>query len=156
MSPFACRESKAWYDVGQMKLNEHQKKILMTEVWFEFTRSQGAGGQHVNKTESAVVLNWSPAHTKALSAPQIDRLTMSLANRITDAGLLKIRCETSRERERNRRESLQKLYDDIEQALYVPKARKATRPTRSSVRKRVEGKRVHSEKKTLRRKIEKD
>lgn len=134
-------------------LSERIRQILAAEIWFEYTRSQGAGGQHVNRTESAVILNWSPSYSKALTAVQIERVIQQLSTKITDAGILKIRSESSRERLRNQQDSLDKFYEMIEKALHIPKARKPTKPSRSSVRKRIESKKIHSNKKELRKKV---
>lgn len=123
---------------------------LKSEIWFESTRSGGAGGQHVNRTESAVILRWRPADSRFFNDLEKSRLLDKLRNRITTEGEFFLRCEKFRDQASNKEEALQLFRDLLKQALFVPKSRKKTRPTRSSVRERLEKKRNHSAIKKLR------
>lgn len=132
-----------------------QKKIP-SEINFEFTRSRGVGGQHVNRTESAAVLRWMPQYSHLFSEIEKARIQKNLANKMTLEGEILIRSESHRERDRNIKDGIQKLIQLLEKALFVPKVRKKTKPTYSSTRKRLDSKKVHSEKKQSRQKINRD
>jgi ribosome-associated protein len=126
-------------------------KAVIYEVQFEFTRSRGAGGQHVNRTESAAIIRWNLLQTKAFSEEKKARLIAKLQNQLNSEGELLVRSETHRDQDSNRKECLRKLEAILQKALFVPKKRIKTKPTKSSQRKRLESKKIHSEKKKLRR-----
>ncbi|RYZ81598.1 MAG: aminoacyl-tRNA hydrolase, partial [Proteobacteria bacterium] len=112
------------------------KAGLLQEIEFSFTRSRGAGGQHVNRTESAVILRWNLPDTKAYGGLEKERLLKNLASQLTNEGDLLIRAETERDQIRNREEALRKFQEILTKALFVPKKRIKTKPTKSSQRKR--------------------
>lgn len=126
------------------------QSIIIKEIQFEFTRSGGAGGQHVNKTESAVILRFSLAKSKAFTEVQKSRLFYKLARRLTLAGELLIREENERDRLTNKKRAVERLIQVLTDALHVPTPRKKTKPTRSSQAKRLEGKKLQGQKKKLR------
>ncbi len=130
------------------------QKYISTEVHQEFMRSRGVGGQHVNKTESAVVLRWSVPDSRLFTDEQKQRLKEKLASRLTTQFELLVRSEVFRDRDRNIKDAFAKLIKTIEIALHVPKARKKTKPTRSSQKKRLETKKSAGEQKKLRQKIQ--
>ena len=131
-------------------INAMDKDQLLKEIYFEYTRSRGAGGQHVNRTESAAVLRWSLTYTQAFTEVELHRLQNKLADRLTSEGEILIRSETSRDRNSNQKESIQKFLRLIESCLRVPKRRIPTKPTRSSQRERLNEKKKHGEKKLMR------
>lgn len=120
------------------------------ELSFEFTRSRGPGGQHVNRTESAVILRWNVRDTKGFSDIQKQRLLANLENQLTKEGEVLIRAETHRDQESNKKEALRRLNDLVAKALFVPKKRIKTKPTKSSQRRRLDEKKSHSKTKKLR------
>lgn len=126
------------------------KNELLQEITFEFTRSRGAGGQHVNRTESAVILRWNLIETKAYTGLIKDRLINKLSNQLTKEGELLIRAETHRDQDSNRKEAIRRFEEILEKALFVPKKRIKTKPTKSSQRKRLDSKKKDSQKKRLR------
>lgn len=130
--------------------NELLQQIISREVSFEFTRSRGAGGQHVNRTESAVILRWNLIDTQAFSGTQKERLVNKLSSQLTNLGELLIRAETHRDQDSNRKEAIRRLEEIIDKALIVPKKRIKTKPTRSSQRKRLDSKKKDSKNKRLR------
>lgn len=129
-------------------------KIPFAEFDFSYARSSGPGGQNVNKVNSKAILRWSPGQSATLAAlPDLGmraRILNKLAPRLNDAGELVLACDEFRDQPRNRETCIAKLQDIVALAAIVPKPRKKTMPTRSSQRKREEGKRHDSEKKRLR------
>ncbi|MBK9323372.1 MAG: aminoacyl-tRNA hydrolase [Bdellovibrionaceae bacterium] len=123
------------------------KATLLPEIQFEFTRSRGAGGQHVNRTESAVILRWNLLETKAFIGVEKQRLLTNLATQLTKEGDLLIRSESFRDQDSNRKEALRRFEEILKKALFVPKKRIKTKPTKSSQRKRLDSKKTHSNKK---------
>lgn len=119
---------------------------------FEFVsqRSRGPGGQNVNKTNSSVQLRWDFQSSLILSEEQKDIIQKKLAAIINTEGILFIRSDVFRDLEQNRKEVLQRLQERLVRAFYKPKARKATKPTYSSQKKRVDSKRRKSEVKKAR------
>jgi Protein chain release factor B len=123
------------------------------ELDFSFARSRGPGGQNVNKTNSAVILRWNLLTSTAITEEVRERLKFRLQGKLTNDGELIIRSETQRDQDQNKSECIRKLHETLERAMFVPKKRVATKPTRSSVRKRLDTKKVTSEKKDLRKKV---
>ncbi len=119
---------------------------------FEFVvmRSRGPGGQNVNKTNSAVQLRWNLWNSTSLPPELQSILLQKLGSQLTSEGELLIRSEGSRDQDANKKACLEKLLSLLEKALFVPKKRFKTKPTRSSQRKRLDSKSKRSEVKKLR------
>jgi ribosome-associated protein len=110
------------------------------DLSFAFVRASGPGGQNVNKVSSAVQLRFDMLGSTALSEPVKNRLRALAGRRLTDDGAILIIARNQRSQEHNRREALERLTDLVQRALVVPKTRKATKPTRASKERRLEGK----------------
>lgn len=121
------------------------------EFTFEASRSRGPGGQSVNRTSSAALLRWPVAQTRSFTENEVRLLLQKLGSQLTTEGELLIRSEVHKSLEDNRRECLRRLSDKIEKALRPVKKRVATKPTRSSVHKRLTTKKLLSDKKKSRK-----
>lgn len=119
------------------------------ELHFEAVRSRGPGGQNVNKTNSAAILRWN-LRASGLPDATKSRLFEKLANKLTEEGDVLVRSDEHRDLEQNKKACLEKLSALIEKALFVPKKRVKTKPTYSSVRKRLDTKRKRSDRKRQR------
>ncbi len=111
-----------------------------TELEESATRASGAGGQHVNTTDSAVILRFDVIGSPSLPDTVKGRLIRHAGSRMTQEGVLVLRSEGSRSQFENRREVRERLIALIREATIVPKARKATKPTKASQARRVEAK----------------
>ncbi|MGH8311586.1 MAG: alternative ribosome rescue aminoacyl-tRNA hydrolase ArfB [Steroidobacteraceae bacterium] len=118
-----------------------------------FVRASGPGGQNVNKVSSAVQLRFDLAGTAALDERVKERLRSLAGRRVTDDGALLIIARDQRTQEGNRREALARLTELVRRALVEPKVRKATKPTRASRERRLEGKVRSRRRKRLRGKV---
>ena len=113
--------------------------IPENELEFHFIRSPGPGGQNVNKVASALQLRFAAATTTVLDAPGRQRLAGLAGRRLAQDGWLVLTAHRLRTQEGNRRDAFERLTELIRQARTAPKPRKATRPTRGSQLRRVEG-----------------
>lgn len=128
-------------------------QIPFHEMDFSYARSRGPGGQNVNRTNSAAILRWNLWNSQALTDEMKERLGQKLQGKLTEEGDLVIRSDVHRDQDQNRSECIRRLHEILRKALFVPKKRVATKPTKSSQRKRLESKKIHSEVKSLRQKI---
>ena len=132
------------------------RECLKREVSFKTSRSSGPGGQHVNKTESKVELSWNLEESKCLSDGLKLLVKQKLASRFTDQGILLLTSEKHRSQHRNREEVTERFLEMIAASLVPARKRHPTRPTRSSVEKRIKTKKIRGEIKRSRRKRPED
>ena len=127
---------------------------FLPEITFQTSRSSGPGGQNVNKVESRVELRWHLMESQVLTDAQKALILEKLANQLTADGLLLITAQDDRSQYRNKEIVLARFHELLLKSLRRPKPRKATKPNRSAVRKRLEGKKIQGEKKANRRRLE--
>ena len=130
-------------------------KILQESITYEYFRASGPGGQNVNKVSTAVRLRFDVA-SAGLAEDVISRLSRLVGRRMTEEGILIIEASRFRTRERNQADALSRLETLVSRAATPPKKRRKTRPTKASVRKRLEGKKERGKIKKLRGKVRSD
>lgn len=128
--------------------------IPWRELKFSFVRSSGAGGQNVNKVSSKAVLRWHFRVSQALPEAVHNRFAEKFGSRLTEDGELVIMADTHRDQGRNKAETLKRLASMVMAVARPPRPRIATKPTKGSKRRRLEGKKLHGEKKALRKKLD--
>jgi ribosome-associated protein len=121
-----------------------------------FTRSGGAGGQHVNTTDSAVILRFDVANSPNLPEAVKNRLAVLAGSRMTNEGVLVLRSEGARSQLLNRQEVRERLLDLIRDATIVPKKRRPTKPSKAAKARRVDEKKGRSTVKAARGRVKLD
>jgi ribosome-associated protein len=124
---------------------------IRKEVVIQTARSGGPGGQHVNKVETKVILKWNVIDSKVLNQEQREQLQASLGKRLTNAGELVIAVDSQRSQLKNKTIAFKKLDRLVKKAFEKQKERKATKPSKSAIKKRLKAKKLHGEKKALRK-----
>jgi ribosome-associated protein len=119
----------------------HSGRIALpeSEMTWRFSRSSGAGGQHVNTTDTRVELSWSLDNTTVLTADQRALATQRLRSRLVD-GTITVVSSRFRSQHRNREAARVRLEELVTQAVVPPKPRRPTRRTRASVERRLDAK----------------
>ena len=124
--------------------------IPLAELSFETSRSSGPGGQNVNKVESRVTLLFLVASSPSLDESQRELVLSRLRTRVSKAGVLRVSAQRHRSQAANREEAIGRFAELLRDALAEDPARRPTRPTRASRKRRLQGKRRRGELKRLR------
>lgn len=126
-------------------------RIPESELVLRAITGSGPGGQHVNRSATRIELRWNARTTCALNETQRSHVMAKLASRLDSDGNLRIVAGEFRSQQQNRRAALERLTTLVSRALVVPRSRKATRPTRASVERRLDDKRRRADTKQERR-----
>ena len=114
------------------------------EIEVRAARASGPGGQHVNKTSTAIELRFDARRSPSLPNDVSIRLQKLAGSRLTLDGVIVIFAQRHRTQELNRQDALERLFELIRQAAVVPKKRRPTRPTKASKERRLESKKSRS------------
>ena len=128
-----------WDDSGHLKV-DRRVSIPAGELTIRATKSGGPGGQHVNTSSTRVEVTWDMRHSAALSDDLRALLELRLATKLDSRGVLRVVSSDTRSQVQNRELALERLARMVREGLTVPRARRATKPTRSSKEKRIESK----------------
>lgn len=131
-----------------MKINKAQ---ILQEIEFKTSRSSGKGGQHVNKTESRVSIFFNLPKSLVFNEEQKEILLPKLKNRLDSEGIIQIDVEATRSQLKNKELAIKRLIELLEENLKVNRKRKATKPTKAAIQKRLKYKKHNSEKKQNRK-----
>jgi ribosome-associated protein len=125
--------------------------LLSGEIFYRTARSGGSGGQNVNKVETMAEAWWHVSSSKLYSEEDKALLKDKLQHRINKDGYLIIKCSETRSQLENKQIALRKLETLVTASLVRPKPRKASRPSKGAIERRLESKRKASERKEARR-----
>ena len=119
-------------------------KIPFSELHYQFVRSSGPGGQHVNRSATQVELTFDLAGSPGLSDEQKTRARLALKSYVDKDGILHLASQTFRSQLQNRQDVTARFVELMRRALRTPKKRRPTRPTAGSKQRRLESKRRRS------------
>lgn len=148
---FIEKKGPQCYTYGHM---DRKKRLYIpeSELRITFARSSGAGGQNVNKTSTKVIIHWNVGASAVLLDEQRQRIRVVLRNRLNSEDEIVVMSEEERSQIQNREIATVRLQKLVNEALYIPKKRKPTRPTYASKLKRLTTKKIRSDVKKYRKK----
>ncbi|KQM31740.1 alternative ribosome rescue aminoacyl-tRNA hydrolase ArfB [Chryseobacterium sp. Leaf201] len=126
-------------------------KDFSKELSFKTSRSSGAGGQNVNKVETSVTVLWNIAESEFFREEQKDLIRNKLKNRINAEGFLFLNVSETRTQLANKNKAVEKILELVDKALFIPKKRISTKPSKGQKQKRLDTKKKISEKKENRK-----
>lgn len=135
-----------------MELSAEQKDQLLHELVFTSSRSSGPGGQHVNKVNTKIELRFRIVGSGVLNSEQKIILFKKLGKKLTLEGELLITAKTARSQLQNKQAAITRFFETLDKALKPRKRRIPTKPSITSIKKRIESNKILSIKKNLRKK----
>lgn len=134
----------------KVRISEERRNRLLSEFKFTSSRSSGAGGQNVNKVNSRIELHFNLDESNVFTSDEKQILKFKLANRINSEGEIFMASSVERSQLQNKERVIQRFFELVERALIPKKKRIKTNPTQASKIKRLEGKKLLSQKKQMR------
>jgi ribosome-associated protein len=135
-----------------MSIRKIDSNLLNSELEFNASRSDGPGGQNVNKVNSKITLRFDVLLSSILTPAEKEFLQRKLLGQLTKDGVLIIHAKESRSQLQNKEEVIAKFDRMLAKAMVREKARKKTKPSKTSKEKRMLGKKINAEKKKWRQK----
>lgn len=133
------------------RLEKIRQKDLTKECQFSASRSSGPGGQNVNKVNSQVTLRFDVQRSELLEEEEKKIFLQKLGSYISSEGILILNAQSQRSQLQNKEEVISKFRRLIEKAFEPRKIRKATKPSKVAIQRRIDAKKLQSQKKRLRR-----
>lgn len=130
-----------------------EQHLYAHELVFTTSRSSGPGGQNVNKVNTKVTLKWDVLNSPSITEEQRALIREKLKSYFTKEGVLILMAQDKRSQLANKEAVLHKLDQLLKKAFISKKVRKATKPSKTAVKKRLESKKQHAEKKQWRKKL---
>tara|TARA_B100000809_G_C15034844_1_gene493387 strand:- start:336 stop:791 length:456 start_codon:yes stop_codon:yes gene_type:complete len=128
------------------------KENIIKELCFKAIRSSGAGGQHVNKVSSKVVLSFNVTQSKGLSSREKIQLYKTLVSRLTNDKVLILSCDDTRSQLQNKNKVINRFFELIKKGTFIPKKRVDSKPSKTSIKKMKDKKKKRGDLKNLRKK----
>ncbi|WP_228527533.1 alternative ribosome rescue aminoacyl-tRNA hydrolase ArfB [Pararhodonellum marinum] len=140
--------------IERMIQEKIQMRLFDPELEFKASKSSGPGGQHVNKVNSRVTLTFDVPNSQVLDDAEKTLLLRKWKVKLTSSGVLNIHAQQNRSQVQNKELAIKKFYEELTRAFKPRKVRKATKPSKAAVKKRLEAKKAHCQKKLFRKKPE--
>ena len=128
------------------------RDIILSELQFKAIRSSGPGGQHANKVSSKVEVTFNIIGSQGVTEREKNRLYLKLKSKLSKNGLLVLQCDESRSQHTNKSIVIKRLFALLETSLIIPKKRRPSKPSKSSIEKRLKSKKKAALKKANRSK----